>query len=62
MSDAQKEMKPVIGYDASGQTVIWPNSKKVFINQVRSRKSLKLTTNHSKGIEEGQVVRGRFCA
>ena len=60
MSDAQKEMKPVTGYDASGQTVDLAEFEEIFTNQVRSRKSLKLTTNHSK-VSRRARLSGKIC-
>lgn len=60
MSDAQKEMKPVIGYDASGQTVDLAEFEESFYKPGQVQEILKAYDKSLEGIEEGQVVRGKI--
>jgi small subunit ribosomal protein S1 len=60
MSDAQKEMKPVTGYDASGQTVDLAEFEESFYKPGQVQEILKAYDKSLEGIEEGQVVRGKI--
>lgn len=60
MSDAQNEMKPVTGYDASGQTVDLAEFEESFYRPGQVQEILKDYDKSLEGIEEGQVVRGKI--
>ncbi len=60
MSDAQKEIKPLTGYDASGQTVDLAEFEESFYKPGQVQEILKAYDKSLEGIEEGQVVRGKI--